>query len=456
MPAPGQRTGVKSAAMAPSSPFARLRRLIYPGGEPGRGERLERTALALLAGEGCAACRLADESSARWVGYFISEGNAEPEVLDQVRASVGPCGRHARRLVAARGGPEVLAAVSAELAREAGHRLDVRRPWAQCPACAREAWAEGYVSDTLLRAQALPSVAEELTRRQGVCLRHTLSALPRAAVRGAVSGPGLQLAALAESALRAAEGEAAVARVCGLDLDARARADGLRGAALPDRSRPVRAWLLAVLEQDACPSCAAEREAERHVLEWTATATGLEPWELRFCAPHLSTLHALDALTGRRIALAAAGEWASALRRFAETAARADARGRLAGLVGRGEPEEALENLLGNRGCRACDVARTAGARMNALVAAAVGERGVADVYARAHGLCLRHVEALPPSGRAAPVLATLRARIATTGWELDEAIRKRSWFARWESTGQEASAWRRLPGFVDGVDRVI
>src|SRR5512140_2328431 len=106
--------------MPRSNPLAGLRRMLRPGREPGRVERLERTALALLEGEGCAACHLAEESSARWTGYFVSEGNAEPEVLDQLRASVGACGRHARRLVAARGGPEVLAAVSAELAREAG------------------------------------------------------------------------------------------------------------------------------------------------------------------------------------------------------------------------------------------------------------------------------------------------------------------------------------------------
>jgi hypothetical protein len=442
--------------MRHANPLAGLRRIVRPGREPGRAERLERTALALLAGDGCAACRLAEESAARWVGYFVSEGNAEPEVLAEVRASLGPCGRHARRLVAARGGPEVLAAVSAGLAREARRRLDAPAPWSPCPACGREAWAEGHVADTLLRAQALPSVAGELERRQGLCLPHTLAALPLAEARGAVSPPGLRLAALAEAALRGAEGEAAVERVGGLDPDARARADGLRGAALPDRGRPVRAWLLAVLEQDGCPSCAAEREAERHVLEWTATATGLEAWELRFCASHLATLHALDAITGRRVAQAAAGEWSSALGRFVEAASQAPRRGALARLLRRGEPDEALPNLLGNRACRACDVARVAGGRMNALVGAAAGERGVGDVYARSHGLCLRHAEALPPAVRAGVVVETLRARLATVGWELDEAVRKRSWFSRWEPAGQEPSAWRRLPGFVDGCGRGI
>jgi hypothetical protein len=312
-----------------------------------------------------------------------------------------------------------------------------------------------HVAGTLLRAHALAAVAERLGRTQGLCLPHTLAALPRAADRGAVGRPGLALAALAEAALGAVEGEVAVERVCGQDADARARADALREARLPDRVRPVRAWLLAVLEQDACPSCAAAREAERRVLEWTATAAELEPWELRFCAPHLATLHALDALTGRRVAHTAAGEWAGALRRFQEAAGRTPRRGPLGRLLP-AAPDDALANLLGNRACRACDVAQVAGARMSALLAAAVGERGVAGVYARAHGLCLRHVEALPPAARAGAVVETLQARLATVGWELDEANRKRSWFSRWEPAGLEATAWRRLPGLVDGVGRGI
>ena len=45
-------------------------------------------------------------------------------------------------------------------------------------------------------------------------------------------------------------------------------------------------------------------------------------------------------------------------------------------------------------------------------------------MYARAHGLCLRHVEALPAAARAGVVTSTLRARLATVEWELDEAIR--------------------------------
>jgi hypothetical protein len=440
--------------MAPPNVLGAVRRWLHPGVEPAGTERLERTALALIEGEGCAACRFAEESAVRWVGYFVAEGNAEPEVLDLLRASVGPCGRHARRLAAARGGPEVFAAASAELAREALRRVRAPRPWAACPVCAREAWAEVHVADTLLRAHAHAAVASALERAQGLCLPHTLGALPRAFRAGALTAAGGALAALAESALRTVEGEAAVERMCGQDPDARARADALREVALPGRARPVRAWLLAVLAEEGCPGCAAEREAERRVLEWTATAPGLEPWELRFCGPHLATLHALDALTGRRVAHGAAGEWAAALRRFQEAAGRAPAAGALRRLVGRADPGEALPNLLGNRACRACDVVRSAGARMGALVAAAVGERGVADSYARSHGLCLRHVEALPSAAREGVVTETLSARLATVGWELDEALRKRSWFSRWEPAGEEASAWRRLPGLVDGVTR--
>ena len=65
----------------------------------------------------------------------------------------------------------------------------------------------------------------------------------------------------------------------------------------------------------------------------------------------------------------------------------------------------------------------------------------------RSHGLCLRHLSGLPAAARAGLPGETLPARLALVGWELEGALRKRDGFARWAPAGQEASAWRRLPG---------
>ncbi len=421
-----------------------------PGGAaqaPGQGER---PALAQLGLDGCPACNLQEESADRWIGYFIAEGNAEDEVVQALRASLGPCARHTRRLVAARGGADVFARTAVDLAREALRQVGgdgVRSP---CPACARESWAGEHATATVLGALSRPGSdpwRAGLERR--FCLPHLLGAL---SVQGRPA-LSLRLAEAGGEALRAAEGEDLVLRVCGRDPDATARADLLRTATLPDRRPGLRAWVLSLLALDACPSCLAEREAVRGALGWLATSSQLEPWELRLCPGHLGTLHALDALTARRVAAELAAEWSEALARYAGALAGASGHGPLGRLRSRAAGRSALRNLLGNRACRACDVARSAAARSAALLLAALRDPELADAYGRSHGLCVRHLSALPAAAREGVCGRILRARLDLLGWELEEAERKRSWFARWEQAGREAGAWRRLPGLLGGAE---
>jgi hypothetical protein len=427
--------------------FRRPGEAVPAGGRGGRGG-LER-----LGTDGCPACNLAEESAARWVGYFIAEGNAEEEVVRGLRASLGPCARHTRRLVAASGGAEVFARTAVMIAREALRRAGADEIRPPCPACAREAWAEGHATSAALRALGGPGADASpggLERR--FCLPHLFGALS--------AGPDPVLAVgLAEAGregLRADQGEDLVVRVCGCDLDATARADLLRTAALPDRGPGLREWVLGLLALDACPSCLAEREAVRGAMEWLATSADHEPFELRLCPGHLGTLHALDALTARRVAAALAEEWSGALVRYAAELAGPFGRGPLGPLRARRAARNALQKLLGNRACRACDVARTAGARAGALLEAALRDPELAAAYGRSHGLCWRHLSQLPAAAREGLAGQILRARLAMLGWELEEAERKRSWFTRWEPTGSEASAWRRLPGLLGGAEAGI
>lgn len=391
--------------------------------------------LAQLRGEGCPACTLALASGARWVAYFVAEGNAEPEGIAALRASVGPCGRHTRSLLAAPGGADVWAHAAVDVAREALRRAGAEDPRAPCPPCTREAWAEGHALAGVLEAMDAPG-ADGVERR--LCLRHLLDALERPMD----AGHAARLAAAGRAALGAEHGEELVVRIGGRDPDAIARADLLRTAAPPVRGPPLRDWLRSLFSIDACPICLGEREAVRGALGWLAASSDLEPWELRLCPGHLSTLHALDALTARRVAAAQGAEWSAALARFAEALAAAPARRR----AGR---DEAVARLLGNRACRACQVARTARERTGALLAAALRDPDLAAAYRGGHGVCLAHLSALPTPAQAGLPRRILRARLALLGWELEEAVRKRSWFARWEPAGPEAGAWRRLPPFL-------
>jgi hypothetical protein len=433
------------------SPLDRLRAVLWPS--PAAAGADGRAALARLGSGGCPACNLAEESAARWIGYFVAEGNAEAELVRALRASLGPCGRHTRWLVAARGGVDVYARTAVDLAREALRRAGAEEVRSPCPACAREAWAEAHATGAVLRALAHAGPdAQRAALERRFCLPHLLGAL----ATGKDRAVAVRLAEAGAASLRTAEGEELVARVCGRDGDSTARADLLSTAALPERSPGLRRWVLALLEVDACPSCLAEREAVRGALEWLATSSALEPWELRLCPAHLGTLHALDALTARRVAAALATEWSGALERFAAGRALPSGGGLLARAQERGAGRDALANLLGNRACRACDVARTAAARVGALLLAATRDPELAAAYGRSHGVCVRHLSAMPADAREGLPGQILRARLALLGWELEEAERKRSWFTRWEPAGSEALAWRRLPGMLGGADAGI
>lgn len=423
---------------------------LLPAGAGVSGSREER-ALALLAEDGCPVCGAAEESEARWIRYFVAQGNAEPEVHEALMASLGPCGRHLRRLVATRGGGDVFAQTAVWLARAAGRRVASGDAPAPCPTCARERWAEDHALETLTSTFARASVSERLAARKGLCFPHLLAALSRRATRSAGRATALRLAELGLQAL-GATGEDLVLRLRGRDEDAAARAELLRAAAFPDiraRGPGLRDWADAVLALDDCPCCAGEREAVRGALGWIASGSELEPFELRLCPAHLGVLHAMDAGAARKVAAALAAEWSGALGRYVS----ATYGGRAPGGGAIVDRSAALSNLLGNRACRACDVGRGAGARVAALVEAALRDRGLAETYARSHGLCLRHLVALPAAARAGIAGETLGARLALLGWELEEAQRKRSWFARWESAGPEAGAWRRLPRLLGGSD---
>lgn len=402
------------------------------------GPRQERAALAFLGGDGCPACALAAESEERWARYFIAQGYAEPEVFQATRAALGPCPRHRRRLVAARGGMDVYATVAVWLAREAMKRAGAGHAPSPCPPCAREAWAEEHAEGTILRTMHRGPVWARLEAGHGFCLPHLLQVLSR----GLSGGPAERLAGLTRAALDRPVGPALLGRLCGRDEDAPSRAEELRAAVIPDRGPSLHEWVHALLALEGCPVCLAERSAVRGALRWVGAPAEHESWELRFCPGHLATLAALEPAAAEKAAGAMAAEWSGALGRYLEALARARGPGR------RKERAAALSKLLGNRACRACDVQRTAGERTGALVAAALRDRPLAEAYSRAHGLCWQHLAAL---GAGAPAVAveTLQARLALLGWELEEAQRKRNWFARWEPAGEEAGAWRRLPGLL-------
>ena len=93
----------------------------------------------------------------------------------------------------------------------------------------------------------------------------------------------------------------------------------------------------------------------------------------------------------------------------------------------------------------------TAEEREASLLLAALHDELTARAYAASHGLCLRHVLALGGEAGAALPRQVLRGRLKVLEWELQEAGRKGNWSVRYERMGDERTAWRRVPGYLDG-----
>jgi hypothetical protein len=69
-------------------------------------------------------------------------------------------------------------------------------------------------------------------------------------------------------------------------------------------------------------------------------------------------------------------------------------------------------------------------------------------LFAKGHGLCLRHYSRAltlkPPEGIREILTEVQAARLSLLEWELEESLRKDSWTFRPEAAGTERTAWSR------------
>jgi hypothetical protein len=419
--------------------------------------------LRLLEQPGCAACNAREFSDDRIVFAFVTEHYTDPLTLDELRASCGLCPAHTRRVLERTEAPYVLRAVGAEAVAGALERMRTGEGGgavARCPLCRNRATSEESVLRLVVISLSAPAVTEAYRANGGLCLPHALAALGQARPDAAVT-IGLALA----DVLRTTDGEASlIERLAGCDPDraARARLRDRLPDLLPDRDAeapPPRATLAALharLTVAACPSCFVGGLMERRYLAWLATehranARGLSAEGVWLCPTHLHDVLADDPPSAL---------WAASLMRFRLqdelgrlTVALAAAPRRLRALL---EPRrftlrQALTPVLRPRDCSACYAVAAAEQRETALLLAALGDAPTARRYEVSHGLCLRHLLALPLASRAGAPARVLEARLRVLGWELEEAGRKSGWSVRHEARGRETTAWRRAAAQLDG-----
>jgi hypothetical protein len=443
---------------------------------------------AALVADACPICTRTTGADERWLDHFLYEGYLEPEAMQALLRSGGPCPYHARR-VEAIGLSATVALIYLRLIHDclphlAGRPAAGRRQAAPvvspaaCPACVQARDVERrecFFLALLLGARGpdcygIPAI---------VCMPHLVrlaeyldpdmlgSVLAGHCRRVAAVRAGMadcparcrgQTGLTADDALRIILGPPRR-----LETPAAEPADTASG----DDPDPIRRMRRRLRHLPCCAVCAEITDAVGEWLRWLARQAESDGdlgevlplcrhhvWEARAAGGHALaarlaqvTLHeAEERLDYAERAFAAACD-SSALRQALRSVCRGSSTG------------DAVQKALRNgRECPLCRRMRGAGERAMALLGALLEDAGGRRAFESGYGLCVRHAAqtlAQPDARRIASIVAsTLHARLALLRRELEEQLRRGAWQARPEARGTESSAWLRAPSRFAGTAR--
>jgi hypothetical protein len=404
----------------------------------------------LLGIDACPACSYVVEAERSFFSWFAIESHTVGEMQARLRAAMGMCPAHSRRLVEELGEGPIMTIVMREALAGARQRVHGEIDAGPCPACVSVTTAADDAAHMVVDALATTSNARRYREHDGVCLPHLLDAAARA------DRPTLAL--LAERLLQSLQANADArldGLLAGIDHDAVRRA-GWYGH-LPDLpgGASTIGSLIEQLAVDTCPVCLGAGHGELRYLRWLLQASRSHDPSLRndpgeLCAVHLHDAALLDRgaadLAIERKRAVTMGGLADLVRRLAETP-RASGRRR------RSEPalaQTAHDALISPHRCPACR-ARTAVERSQVeLLIAGLALAPVRASYEQGHGLCVRHAIALSQGAAGAFARRHVDARLGVLTWEVHETARRYAWASRHESAGPEHDAWRRALAQID------
>jgi len=407
----------------------------------------------LLREPGCPVCRSVDEGERSFFSWFQIESFSAAEVHARLRAGMGMCPRHSRRLVEELGEGEGHIMTTVMRHALAGARQVLRgggHP-GPCPACEAVAFGAQRGRNVLLGGLSDPGHARLYSDHDGICLRHLLHAA-EVADRSALRLLAERLAA----SLGERDGSTLVSLIAGVDRDAGRRGAWRERLPEPPGDGSTVARLCRQLESEACPVCLARGQADRRYVHWFVERTSerdssLETDPGQLCAPHLHDI----AVVGEAGAASAAhrqratrlGQLQRLLNRLDQSPPPAR-RGRRRGNE---DLPPGCNELTSMEHCPACHARDGVERAQLALVNAALALRPVRDRYEQSHGLCVRHALQIP-EGRAADLAHRhADARVSVLAWEVEETARKYAWAYRHEPSGPETDAWIRAVGQIDG-----
>jgi len=406
----------------------------------------------LLTEPGCPVCRYVAETERSFFSWFEIESYTSVEVQRQLRAAMGMCPAHARRLIDGVGEGHIMTVVMREAL--AGARSAVREDSqiGLCAACVAVASGSNRARTLLLHGLQDPSLARRYRQHAGICLVHLLDVVPVA--------PASTLKQLTErllGSLNEGAGAALIGLLAGSDADASRRGAWRERLPEPPTVGSTVERLADRLQIDACPVCLAAGVAGRDYLRWfvASSAEGEpslsnDPGE--FCAKHLHDVALADPAVGSNQAVghkraARVAQLELFLARLAATPTPSR-RGRRATSDAL---DDARRNILASPYCAVCHAREGIQRAQHELVAASLGLAVVRERYERSHGLCVRHARQFADGPAARFAREHAGARLAVISWEVQETARKYACAYRHEAEGPERDGWLRGLAQIDG-----
>lgn len=435
-------------------PGALLSRELQAPGQPitdAAGLHLPSEFEHLLSERGCPSCGCVAEAERSFFAWFEIETITAAEMQARLRAAIGMCPAHSRRLVDQIGEGHIMTTILHEALTGARQALRGQLDRAGCPACAVTAFAAERSRRLVLEGLADPSNARRYEEHEGFCLPHLLDA--------AKTAEAATLRTLAErllATLEVMDPTFGLEPLTGTDEDALPRARWRRLLPDPPAAESTIERLCLQLQLETCPVCVEVGLAERGYLDWFVQQTQADDRSLHsdpgeFCAHHLHDVSLCDRASAQQAAkrkrAARAGELKWLLDRLAGPSAPTR-RGRQAT---RQDLDEVRRELVSPHFCAACHARRQSERTCLELVLASLPLTDVRERYDRTHGLCVRHALQAKDEKSSRVFVAHLDARLGVLAWEVDETRRKYAWACRHEPAGPEGDAWARALVQLDG-----
>lgn len=404
----------------------------------------------LLSDPGCPACTSLAEAERSHFAWFANENHTSPTVQSQLRAGMGMCPVHSRRLVHELGAGSVSTIVLRHALAGALPRIRGDGQPGRCVVCDALSRRSESIMHMVIDALNRDADLRRFHTHAGMCLEHL-----RALAHTAAPAPVQVAAERLLEGLNLDSGAEPVALLADADHDAVRRAVWRRQLPQLDVASSTVEGLCAQLALDTCPVCLATGQSEQLYLQWLLDRSRADDSSLRtepgvLCPTHLHDV-ALKDPTAARFAIdrKRAVTIAGLKRLLDHLAARPPAGGRRR-RVADDVPGAAAQTMDPTHRCPACRVRDVAEARQGELLLAGLALTPVRRAYEDGHGLCAYHVLRMPSTAPRV-VGQVAEARLAVLEWEVQEISRRYAWDCRHEPPGPEQNAWLRGLVQIDG-----